>query len=60
MKIDAIAFHFYGTDPEAFVRYATVLRDTYGKPIWVTEFADEVGFQLHCEVGVLIVPYLTS
>ncbi|KAG6371863.1 glycosyl hydrolase catalytic core-domain-containing protein [Boletus reticuloceps] len=39
--IDAIAFHFYGTDPRAFVEHATTLHETYNKPIWVTEFADQ-------------------
>ncbi|KAH0826911.1 glycosyl hydrolase catalytic core-domain-containing protein [Lanmaoa asiatica] len=39
--IDAIAFHFYGTDPGAFVEHATTLHETYNKPIWITEFADQ-------------------
>ncbi|KAI9574161.1 hypothetical protein HD554DRAFT_4104 [Boletus coccyginus] len=39
--IDAIAFHFYGTDPRAFVEYATTLHEAYNKPIWITEFADQ-------------------
>ena len=42
-NLDAIAFHFYGTDPRAFVEYATTLHETYNKPIWITEFADQVG-----------------
>ncbi|KAG9313341.1 hypothetical protein JVU11DRAFT_5646 [Chiua virens] len=39
--IDAIAFHFYGTDPGAFIAHARTLHETYNKPIWVTEFADQ-------------------
>ncbi|KAG8217964.1 glycosyl hydrolase catalytic core-domain-containing protein [Butyriboletus roseoflavus] len=39
--IDAVAFHFYGTDPGAFVEHARTLHETYNKPIWVTEFADQ-------------------
>lgn len=40
-QIDAVAFHFYGTDAQAFISYATQLYNTYKKPIWVTEFADQ-------------------
>ncbi|KAN0076784.1 glycoside hydrolase family 128 protein [Tylopilus felleus] len=39
--INAIAFHFYGTDPNALVEHATTLHNTYNKPIWITEFADQ-------------------
>ncbi|KAF9218288.1 hypothetical protein BS17DRAFT_721660 [Gyrodon lividus] len=39
--IDAVAFHFYGTDHGAFVEHATTLHNTYDKPIWITEFADQ-------------------
>lgn len=39
--VDAIAFHFYGTDAQAFISYATQLHNTYGKNLWVTEFADQ-------------------
>lgn len=38
---DALAFHFYGTDAQAFISYATQLHDLYGLPLWVTEFADQ-------------------
>ncbi|KAG2751484.1 glycoside hydrolase family 128 protein [Suillus brevipes Sb2] len=40
-QIDAVAFHFYGTDAQAFISYATQLYNTYKLPIWVTEFADQ-------------------
>ncbi|KIJ59194.1 glycoside hydrolase family 128 protein [Hydnomerulius pinastri MD-312] len=39
--IDAVAFHFYGTDPASFIEHATILHNMYNKPIWVTEFADQ-------------------
>ncbi|KAH7889220.1 glycosyl hydrolase catalytic core-domain-containing protein [Phlebopus sp. FC_14] len=39
--IDAVAFHFYGTDPKALISHATTLHDAYNKPIWITEFADQ-------------------
>lgn len=39
--IDAVAFHFYGTDAQAFITYATQLHNLYNLPIWVTEFADQ-------------------
>lgn len=40
-QVDAIAFHFYSNDAQAFITYATQLYNTYGKNIWVTEFADQ-------------------
>lgn len=40
-QIDAVAFHFYGTDAQDFISYATQLHNTYNLPIWVTEFADQ-------------------
>ncbi|KAG1892655.1 glycosyl hydrolase catalytic core-domain-containing protein [Suillus subluteus] len=39
--VDAVAFHFYGTDAQDFISYATQLYNTYNLPIWVTEFADQ-------------------
>jgi len=39
--VDAIAFHFYGTNAQDFISYATQLHTTYNLPIWVTEFADQ-------------------
>ncbi|KIK91950.1 glycoside hydrolase family 128 protein [Paxillus rubicundulus Ve08.2h10] len=39
--IDAVAFHFYGMDPGAFIEHATTLHNAYNKPIWTTEFADQ-------------------
>ncbi|KAJ8595347.1 hypothetical protein M405DRAFT_807442 [Rhizopogon salebrosus TDB-379] len=40
-QVDAIAFHFYSNDAQAFISYATQLHNLYNKPIWVTEFADQ-------------------
>jgi len=40
-QVDAVAFHFYGTNAQDFISYATQLHNTYNLPIWVTEFADQ-------------------
>ncbi|KIM45991.1 glycoside hydrolase family 128 protein [Hebeloma cylindrosporum] len=37
--VDAIAVHWYGTDPQAFISYVQDFHNTFGKNIWVTEFA---------------------
>jgi hypothetical protein len=37
--IDAIAIHWYGNDPQALIAYVKDFHDTFGKDIWVTEFA---------------------
>jgi hypothetical protein len=37
--LDAIAVHFYGTDPEAMKSYLTDMHNTFGINIWPTEFA---------------------
>lgn len=37
--VDAIALHWYGTDPQNFIDYVTDMHNTFNKPIWVTEFA---------------------
>lgn len=39
--VHAIAFHCYTTDAQNCIDYAQTLYDTYGKPIWITEFADQ-------------------
>ncbi|KAG6837938.1 hypothetical protein H0H93_008332 [Arthromyces matolae] len=36
---DGIAVHWYGTDPQAFISYMEHIHTTFGKPIWVTEYA---------------------
>ncbi|KAF9452042.1 glycoside hydrolase family 128 protein [Macrolepiota fuliginosa MF-IS2] len=38
-QVDAIALHWYGTDANEFIDYVTDFHTTFGKPIWVTEFA---------------------
>ncbi|KAG0705481.1 glycosyl hydrolase catalytic core-domain-containing protein [Suillus ampliporus] len=40
-QVDAVAFHFYSTNAQDFITYATQLHDLYNLPIWVTEFADQ-------------------
>jgi hypothetical protein len=37
--IDAIALHWYGTDPQALISYVQGFHTTFGKDIWITEFA---------------------
>jgi hypothetical protein len=37
--VDAIALHFYGTDPQKFIDYVTDFYNTFKRPIWVTEYA---------------------
>jgi len=41
-QVDAIAIHWYGTDPQAFIVYVQDFHDTFGMNIWVTEFACQV------------------
>lgn len=38
-SVDKIAVHWYGTDHTEFVKYLQLWHDTFGKPLWVTEFA---------------------
>ncbi|KAF8914104.1 hypothetical protein CPB84DRAFT_1627798, partial [Gymnopilus junonius] len=38
-NVDEIAIHWYGTDPQAFISYVQGFHTTFGKNIWVTEFA---------------------
>lgn len=37
--VDAIATHFYGTDAEALIAHLNQYHDTFGKDIWLTEYA---------------------
>ena len=37
--VDGIATHFYGTDAEALVSHLTDYHNTFGRPVWLTEFA---------------------
>jgi len=39
--VDAMAFHFYDTDAQNLIDYANQFYDTFGLPVWITEFADE-------------------
>ncbi|KAG6833748.1 hypothetical protein H0H87_001180 [Tephrocybe sp. NHM501043] len=39
--VDAIAVHFYGTDPQKLIDYLVEIHNTFGKPIWLTEYACE-------------------
>jgi O-glycosyl hydrolase len=41
-QIDAIALHWYGTDPQAFIAYVQDFHNTFGKNLWITEFACQV------------------
>jgi hypothetical protein len=36
---DKVAIHWYDTDIEAFKTYVNKWHDTFGKPIWITEYA---------------------
>ncbi|KAF5388205.1 hypothetical protein D9615_000226 [Tricholomella constricta] len=36
---DGVALHFYGTDPQAFIDYMKDFHNTFGLPIWPTEYA---------------------
>jgi len=38
-KVDILAVHWYGTDPQAMIDYLNQMHTTFNKPIWVTEFA---------------------
>lgn len=38
-QVDFVALHWYGTDAQAFIAYVQDFHTTFGKPIWVTEFA---------------------
>jgi len=37
--IDFIPIHWYGSDPNAFAAYVTDIHNSFGKNIWVTEWA---------------------
>jgi hypothetical protein len=37
--VDIIAVHWYDVDPQDFINYVTNWYNTFGLPIWVTEFA---------------------
>ncbi|KAF9469066.1 glycosyl hydrolase catalytic core-domain-containing protein [Collybia nuda] len=36
---DGLALHWYGNSPQEFIKYITDFHNTFGLPIWVTEFA---------------------
>jgi hypothetical protein len=37
--IDAMAVHWYGTDPQAFIAYLKDFHNTFNRPLYVTEYA---------------------
>lgn len=37
--IDAVALHWYGTKYQDFIDYVTDFHQTFGYPVWITEFA---------------------
>jgi hypothetical protein len=37
--IDGMAIHYYGTDPQAMIKYVENRYNKYKLPIWITEFA---------------------
>ena len=39
MQFDYVAVHWYGTDQQALIRYLQQWRNTFNKPIMLTEFA---------------------
>jgi len=45
LKPDAISIHVYGTDLKAIQDKVNEYHDTFGLPIWVTEFAMHVSFR---------------
>jgi hypothetical protein len=38
---DGLALHWYGTDPQQMIAYLQDMHNTFGLPIWATEFACE-------------------
>jgi hypothetical protein len=38
-KVDAIGAHYYGKDPKLMQNHLNRVHDTFGKNVWVTEFA---------------------
>jgi hypothetical protein len=38
-SVDFVTIHWYGTDAQAFIAYVQDFHTTFGKNIWVTEFA---------------------
>jgi O-glycosyl hydrolase len=38
-NVDYISVHWYGTDPQQFIKYCEDFHTTFGKDLWVTEFA---------------------
>ena len=38
-QVDATALHWYGTNAQDMINYLVEFHETFGKPIWVTEFA---------------------
>ncbi|PPQ63734.1 hypothetical protein CVT24_004243 [Panaeolus cyanescens] len=48
--VDFVATHWYGTDAQAFIDYVIDYNTTFGKPIWITEWACQnfVNFSDQC------------
>lgn len=38
-SVDIIATHWYGTDTQNFIDHVTLYHNTFGKEVWVTEYA---------------------
>jgi len=36
---DAVATHFYGTNPDSMIAHLNTIHNTFGRQVWVTEFA---------------------
>lgn len=45
-QVDIVPIHYYGTSVQEFKNYVTKFHQTFGLPIWVTEFACHVRPQL--------------
>jgi hypothetical protein len=52
-RINAMAIHFYGTDPQEMIKYIQDMHETFGMDIWVTEYAcqDFSGKNQQCDQG---------
>ena len=42
LQFDGVAVHWYDVRSQDFIAYITDWHDTFGRPIWVTEFACQV------------------
>jgi len=50
--VDAMAAHWYGTDTQNFIDHVTMYYNTWGRAVWVTEFAcQNFGGGAQCDEG---------